>query len=290
LRSVAALTAGAAHELSEVVLPARLRRSKLYDSLVQSTLRFLIEEVGQVEFLPAAGQSELPPDFLMRVAAGNIVGIAGLAAFHASPVWVLAALADVAGAGRDLIGEISDALQREGLLEPDRKFQSMDQLLDGLERTAGTIAETFNTPPLNVAALRSEWSKIRAEAAHLPTPSLPRPDRLWAQWRDLQKEAAAQDRSVLELSSLMAVAAIRALPDNARWLSRSLRTGSRRTGELLARGILDHYSKTLAEIREAGYLRYWYREYRPYLVAAIRQFSTGKISTTERLLRRRKKG
>src|ERR1051325_1750985 len=106
LRSVAGLTAGAAHELSEVVLPARLRRSKLYDSLVQSTLRFLIEEVGQVESLTAAGQRELPPDFLMRSAAGNIVGIAGLAAFHASPVWVLAALADVAGAGRDLIGEI----------------------------------------------------------------------------------------------------------------------------------------------------------------------------------------
>jgi hypothetical protein len=289
LRSLSALTAGAAHELGEVVLPARLRRSKLYESLVESTLRFLIEDVGQVEGAYGADQGELPPDFLMRSAAGNVVGIAGIAAFHASPVWVLAALADLAGAGRELIGEISEALQKEGLLEPGQRSGSMDQLLDGLERTAGTIAQSFNTPPLNVASLREEWNKIRTEAARIPTPSWPRTDRLWTQWRDLQNEAAAQNRSVVELSSLMAVEAIRALPDNARWLSRTIRAGGLRTGEVLARGLLDHYQKTLADIREAGYFRYWYREYRPYLLAAIRQFSTRRVSTTERLLRRRKR-
>src|SRR4051794_23162861 len=36
LRSLSALSAGAAKELGEVVLPARVRRSKLYDSLVES--------------------------------------------------------------------------------------------------------------------------------------------------------------------------------------------------------------------------------------------------------------
>ena len=42
--------------------------------------------------------------------------LAGIASFHASPVWVLAALADVAGAGREMIGEMAEALQKEGLL------------------------------------------------------------------------------------------------------------------------------------------------------------------------------
>jgi len=286
LRSISALSAGAARELGEVVLPARVRRSKLYDSMVESTLRFLIEQVGQVEGAYGS-ESALPPDFLVRRTAGNVFEIAGVAAFHASPVWVLSALADLAGAGRDLIGEISTALQKEGLLEEGQRFASVDQLLDGLERTAARLAETVNTPPLDVAALRVEWGKIRADASRIPAAGLPGADRLARQWRELKEEAALQDRSILELSSLMAVGAVRALPDNARWLSRSIRTGGRRTGEVLARGLLDHYQTTLAEIRQTGYFRYWLREYQPYVKGALRQFSLDRPSWTERLLRRK---
>ena len=105
LRSISALSAGAARELGEVVLPARVRRSKLYDSMVESTLRFLIEQVGQVDDV-YAGTPELPPDFLVRRTAGNVFEIAGMAAFHASPVWVLSALADLAGAGAHQDGHL----------------------------------------------------------------------------------------------------------------------------------------------------------------------------------------
>jgi len=112
-------------------------------------------------------------------------------------------------------------------------------------------------------------------------------ERLYSQWRELQQEAAAQGRSVVQLSSVMALAAVRELPENARWLSRAVRICGRRAGEVLASGLLDHYRKSLAEIRDAGYVRYWLREFRPYLNGAIRQFSTRQVSTTERLLRRR---
>ena len=288
VRSVTGLAAGAARELGAVVLPARVRRSALYNSLVESTLRFLIEQVAQIEETYADQTTALPDDFFVRRAAGSVVEIAGLATFRASPVWVLAALADVAGAGRDLIGEISAALQNEGLLEQGRKFQNVDQLLDGLERTASRLAETVNTPPLDVATLRAEWIEIRASASSIPRPALPSIDRLSTQWRELKQEAVRQQRSVAEVSSLMAIAAIRALPDNARWLSRIVRTGGRRSGEVLARGLLDHYQKTLVEIRETGYIHYWVREYQPYLRGAARQFSAQRVSSTERLLRRRR--
>jgi hypothetical protein len=117
--------------------------------------------------------------------------------------------------------------------------------------------------------------------------TIPPPDRLWAQWRELQQEAAGQGRSVMELSSVMALAAVRKLPESARWLSSAALTSARRTGEVLARGLLDHYRTTLAEIREAGYLRYWLREFRPYVLGSLRQFSPKRVSLTERLLRRK---
>src|SRR6185503_19853358 len=145
-------------------------------------------------------------------AEGNAIEIAGLVAFRASPVWVLAVLADVSGAGRELIVEIAEALKKDGLLAPDRSFENVDQLLDGLERTAGQLAESVNTPPLDVAGLRQEWAKLRDEARRIPGANLPAPAALWSEWRDLKQEAVAQERSVLELSSAMAVSAVRKLP------------------------------------------------------------------------------
>jgi hypothetical protein len=167
LRSLTGLGGGAARELSEVLLPARVRRSRLYQSLVGSTLRFLIEQVGPIKETYDADTESLPSDFLIRRAAGNVVELAGIASFHASPVWVLAALADVAGAGRELIGEMAEALQKEGLVPPGHKFHTVDQLLGGLERTAGRLTETVNTPPLDVASLRAEWAEFRREASRL---------------------------------------------------------------------------------------------------------------------------
>jgi hypothetical protein len=288
VRSLTGLAAGAARELSDVLLPARVRRSRLYQSLVESTLRFLVEQVGQVEGAYSVADGALPENFLVRRAAGNVVELAGIASFHASPVWVLAALADVAGAGRDLIAEMAQALQKEGLLEPNREFHTVDQLLDGLEATAGRLSETVNTPPLDVRSLRAEWAEIRKAAGRLPRASLPA-ERVRAAWSDLQREAAAQDASVLQLSSAMALSAVRELPENARWLSRAAQVCGRRAGEVLAVGLLDHYRASLEELRRIGYARYWVREFSPYFRGALQQFSTTRVSTTERLLRRRRK-
>ncbi len=283
LRSLSALAGGLAREVGDLTLPSRVRRTRLYTTLVDSTLRFLIEQVGQVEGAYPAG-ADLPADFLVRRTAGNAIEIAGIAAFHASPVWVLAALADLSGAGRELIADIAATLKREGLLEADRAFENTDQLLDGIERAAGRLAESINTPPLDVAGLKEEWAKFREE---VPRANLPSPALLLREWQELKREAAAQGRTVTEVSSAMAVSAVRRLPENARWLSRAAVVGVRRTGQVLGQALLDHYTATLDEIRKTGYARYWMREFRPYLAGALRQFSPRHPSLTERLLKRR---
>src|SRR5690349_5802434 len=84
LRSITGLAAGVAREIGEVVLPARVRRSRLYDSIVDSTLRFLIVQIGQME--TEGNSASVPSDFLIRRTAGNIFELAGIAAFRASPV------------------------------------------------------------------------------------------------------------------------------------------------------------------------------------------------------------
>ena len=166
VRSALGFGAGVAHEVGEVVLPESVRRGQLYQNLVEATLQYLIEEVGGVEGVYSAAGT-LPDDFLARRTAGNAVEMLGIVAFRASPVWILAALADLCGVGRHLIPELADALKAQGLLEQDAQFATVDQLLDGLERTSSRVAATINTPPLDVAGLRHEW---HVNSRRNPTP------------------------------------------------------------------------------------------------------------------------
>ena len=115
LRALTALAAGLVRESSEVTLPLSFRRTRIYQSIAEQSLRFLIEKVGKVE--GAYDKTDaLPDDFLVRRTAGNGVELISLAVFHASPVWVLAGLADVSGAGGKLLAEISETLEKEGWL------------------------------------------------------------------------------------------------------------------------------------------------------------------------------
>src|SRR6186713_443521 len=181
LRSSLGLGAGVAREIGEVVLPDGVRRTRLYQNLVDTTLRFLIEQVGGVEGA-YPNETPLPDDSLKRRTAGNVIEALGIVAFRASPVWVLAALADVCGLGRHLIPEIAAALKEQRLLDDRADFSSVDQLLDGLERTSGRVAESINTPPLDVPALREEWRAIREEARGLAPERLPTGESLIGLW------------------------------------------------------------------------------------------------------------
>jgi hypothetical protein len=285
VRSASALAAGTVHEVAAVTLPIGLRRGRLYRNLVDVTLKFLIENVGGVESSRPSEQ-KLSEDFLVRRAAGNGIELLGLVAFRASPVWVLAALSDISGFGRQLIPEIAESLKKEGLLAPDDSFATMEQLLQGLERGSAQLAETVNTPPLDVAGLRQEWTKLVAEARRLPAPTLPSADGVMQVWKDLRATAESEQRSVFEVSSLLALSAVNSLPERARVLSKSTAIVLRHGGAAVSAALLDHYRASLRELRETGFLRYGIRQLAPYAHAAIGAFSPERATLTERWLDR----
>jgi hypothetical protein len=282
VRSALGLGAGVAREVGQVALPAGVRRSQLYQNLVDATLRYLTEKVGGVEAVASA--ADIPDDFVARRAAGNAVEVLGVVAFRASPVWVLAALADLAGLGRHLIPEIAASLKARGLLEESTQFTTVDQILDGLERTSGRLASTINAPPLDVAALREEWRALKEDARGLKPGRLPSADTIRGLWSQLEAESARQGRSVFETSSLLAVSAARAFPRGVLRLGASAGFGAARSGQVLGAALLDDYRRTLGELREVGYAAYARRQVAPYVRAAVNQFSPGRRSLTERLL------
>jgi hypothetical protein len=283
VRSVVGLGAGVLREVGEVALPIGIRRSQLYHNLVDVTLRFLIERVGGVDGVYDSDE-KLTEDFLIRRAAGNAVEVLGIVAFRASPVWVLAALADACGVGRQLIPEIAAALAADGLLEKDVQFTTVDQMLDALERTSARLAATINTPPLDVATLRLEWQALRNEIRSIPPGTRPTGETLRNLWTQLQTESARQQRSVFEVSSILALSAVAKFPDGLRWVSASARVAANRTTQVFATALLDHYRQTLGEIRQTGFVRYALTQCRPYVRAAAGQFSPARRTLTQRLI------
>jgi hypothetical protein len=288
IRSALGFSAGLLREIGEVAVPRTVRGGQLYKSLVDTTLRYVIEQVGNAKGVYPSGVPATQ-DFVARRGVGHAIELLGIVAFRVSPVWVFAALADLSGLGRRLIPEIAEALKEEGLLEKEARFESVDQLLDGLEKTSSRLAQTLNAPPLDVARLREEWTELRSEARDLKPVDLPSAKDISSRWQELKDEAARQGRSAFTTSSVMAISAVRALPQRARWLSSSTRAGATRTGKFLYATILEDYSHTLSELREVGYVAYARRQLNPYLRACVDQFSRQQRSTTERIIGRVRK-
>jgi len=283
LRSATALAGGLIREVGDVAIPKTIRRSQLYRNLVEASLRFLIEQVGQVKDV-YPGEEKLSEDFLVRRTAGNGIELIGILTFRASPVWVLAALADASGAGRFLVREITASLKADGLLEQGVEFDTVDEMLVGLEASAGRLAATVNMPPLDVKSLRQEWNALRGDLARIPPRQLPGTQALRDLWKEIQQEARRQNRTIFQVSSLMAISAMKSVPEKARWLSASARSAARKTGTAVGGILLEDYRTSLKQIRETGYVRYAVDQFRPYLSAALSQFSPRRQSLTERLI------
>src|SRR5579871_4170531 len=70
LRSLGALSGGLLREIGNVALPASVRRTTLYRTMVDVALRFLIEEVGQVEGV-YPNEGRLAESFLLKRTASH---------------------------------------------------------------------------------------------------------------------------------------------------------------------------------------------------------------------------
>lgn len=265
LRVLAALVGGLLYELGELVLPIWLRRTRLYQSVVGRSLRVAIELIGGVGGV-------LPPEnveageLALRKTLGGGIEMASILAVGLSPVWVLAATADLTGGTRAYLRALATELRRDGLLPPDTDVTSVNELLDQLEDTSALLADTVDVPPLDLEAMHQTYRSLKANAA-----SLPDARRLDAIYDLMQSVMQQESRSLRSVSWLLARDATRA----------GVRLGSVH--------VIDHYEAALRTILAEGLPDYTRRVSRPYRSAAAGHLDPGRISHTERFLAHRAK-
>ena len=261
VRAAAAAVGGVLHESFELALPRVVRRSRLYEATAKNVLRVAIELVGGVpahasmedEFEPSPGR------LAVRKGTGNIVELGSIAAFGFSPLWVLAAAADVTRGSRVYLDSFVAELVRTEVLPEGSAPGSVDELLATLEGVSGTSARLVDIPPLELRALRDSLEEIRRDAA-----SLPAPHELAQVFRGLREVARREEASLLEVSVGVGLAFF----NSARHVGRH--------------HLLDPYSADLQPVRNEGFGAYARRVSRPYAEAVGRHFDAERPTLTER--------
>ena len=262
VRSIAALAGGTVHETAELLLPRLVRASRLYEATAKNLLRVSIELVGGVTPPQGAVADELEPDakrLAVRKTAGNALELGSIAAFGFSPLWLLAAAADVTRGTRVYLDTLVQELKQAGVLAADAQLDSVDELLGALEGASGKTARLIDIPPLELVALRQSLAKIRADASSLPTPA-----ELASLYDGLRATAARERRSVLEVSTGIGIAFF----NSARLVGRQ--------------HVLEPYKKDLRPVRDEGFGAYAARVSHPYAAAVARHFDPERETLTER--------
>jgi hypothetical protein len=262
VRSAAAILGGAVHETAQVVMPRFVRQSRVYEATAKNVLRITIELVGGV------GQEAQPDQpsagkLAVRKGAGNVVEFGSIAAFGFSPLWLLAAASDLARGSRVYLAALVGELKDNGVLERDAEIASVDQLLGVLERGAGKSAALIDVPPMELKELRTSIAELAAERKELPGP-----DQLQALYEGLIRQARAENRSLLAVSSGIGLAFV---------------TSAQHVGR---EHVWAPYREDWQPLRQEGFAAYARRVAQPYRDAVEGHFDTAKPTHTERLLRR----
>lgn len=268
-RALAAGAGGLLYESSLVLLPDWTRNMQLYQALIGRMLRITVEWAGGVEgVMPdspiTAGR------LAVRKVAGNIVEFSSIFAVGWSPLWMLAAAADLTGGTQVYLHALADELTRRGVIPPDQEFASVDGLLESLEGTTGVLSKAIDIPPLDreelqvsVAEMRTSWQALREN-----TPGLPSSASLKAIAQQLQETAAREHTSVWVVSTFVGLGAV---------------TAGLRLGQA---NIYDYYRVALGEIHHRGWIEYVNQVSKPYMATAANHLDPKQVSYTELILRR----
>ena len=267
VRSAAAVLGGAVHESAQLLLPRLVRRSRFYEVSAKNLLRILVEGVGAVAAASAEPTNAAPKELALRKGAGNVVELGSILAFGFSPLWLLAATADVTRGSRVYLRELVAELKAGGVVAEEADVGSVDDLLSVLEGTSGRSARLVDMPPLELEELRVSLNELRGEAADLPSPQ-----QLAQVYDGLRLEAVREGRSLLEVSSGIGLAFLL----SARNVSRT--------------HLAAPYREDWRPVRNEGFAAYAARVGRPYAAALTGHFHPERPTYTERFLTRNDPG
>ena len=283
LRGLTALLGGMLRETTELLVPNFVKDTTTYNIFVGNLLRFAIENVGEVEGVYS--DEGLGEDYASRKLLGNAIEGIGIATVHVSPLWIFAFFADSVKGGQIYLKRLRAELIEKGYIDSSEESDSIQDLLEGIERTTTSFAQNIDTPPISknevmdnlkemqdsIGGLFSKTGKVagevKAEVSNL--------------MQDFLETASEEGQTLMELSGVMTLQAT----NKAKKAAGVAITVPQVAGQILYENILVYYSDTLSEIHQRGYAVVASETIEPYGSAIIKQFNFEKETWTEKLFR-----
>ena len=282
VRSSVGLAAGAASEAAGFLVPAAFQSSKTYEIVVRNSLGMLTRDIGGVRKAAQDGADVVDEqeDLMARKAVGNFVDLAGLATLHASPVWMMAIVSDLAYGAGTCVRELAAELQKQGLIDDDATIHNVDDVLSAVQNASGNAASMFDTPPLSVEQLKESLDTTRKALASADIRSILPEAELRKYWEEMKDVATKEDVSLLGVSGAVTMGTL----SRVGTVGQGTLTGVQVVGGLITRKFVDHYSESLSTIRENGFFETVKDTSAPYVEAVWNNFSGNKSTWTEEVL------
>jgi len=275
VRSTVGVAAGAARETAGLLVPKSFQSSKTYEVVISNSLRFLTENIGGVQSSQQSDQGD--GQFLARKAVGNFVDFAGMATLHASPLWIMAIVSDVAYGSKSYLHELAVELKQQGLIDETSTINQVDDVLDAVRNASGKAAGLFDAPPLSVNELKKSLDETRQaiQSANFRT-VLPEAE-LNRYWSEMKQISTAENVSLLGVSGALTMHTMGKL----KTVTQGAMTGVNVAGNLLNKHVFDHYAAALDNIREKGFYASLQETSAPYVEAVWNNFSADKTTLTD---------
>lgn len=274
VRSLAAGLGGLVKETAELALPDLLKRTTIYSILLDRALRFIVEDVGQVEGVYDADEQQA--GFVVRKIVGNFVELAGLLTLQASPLWVLALVGDAAFGIRTYLDLLVEELKKKEILEEGETIESASVLLGRLERLSATGALAIDLPPMALKDLRGMADRVSREARGGVRDARAFRDQADRLLEPMREVARKEKVSLFDVSAVVGMQTSRTV---------SLTTAAVGAGaRLLNEQVLSHYVQAIRKMHDRGFYTVVRETHTPYTQTVAEHFRPGRQTLTDELL------
>ena len=281
VRGLSALLGGIFKETTDILVPGVVKDTTSYNIFVGNILRFTVENVGGVKGV--YDDEGLEGEFATRKLIGNTIEGVGIATIHLSPLWFFAFFADSVKGGQAYLERLHEEMVENGYIDHETSADSFTTLFEGLERTTTSFAQNIDTPPLtkdeilsNIEEIRDSISDLLSNSGSIASGTVTEISKVL---QDFMNTATDEGQSLLELGGLLTLQTT----NRVKQLGGLTVSAPNVAGKMLYENILGYYSDTLTEIHERGYANVASETIEPYGQAILNQFSTEKITWTERL-------
>ncbi|HUG17442.1 MAG TPA: zf-TFIIB domain-containing protein [Planctomycetaceae bacterium] len=279
LRSTVGLAAGTISGTAAFLIPQCFQSSKTYEIVVKNSLRLLSEGVAGVESKKDASDPGIE-NYVARKTVGNFVDLAGIMTLHLSPLWLLAIVSDVAYGTKSYVIELAKELEREGVIDDSSTIHKIDDLLAAIQKSTGSAATLFDTPPLSKEELKRTLQETRDSLSEADVTSLLPEAEIEKYWSELKQLSQEEGVSLLGLSGAVSLHTLRKVGA----VGQGSLSGVRVAGGLFNRHILGHYAEAVTEYRERGFYESLQTDSEPYIKAMWNNFSPERATWTEELI------